>query len=96
MVFPGVQKEVWTLEKKTNEYYYHRFYDFQPDLNFSNPGVMRESQRIIGYWLNQGIEGFRLDAVPFIIEVPKTHLQFSVFTARSSGDSLRRRAGNGG
>ena len=72
MVFPGVQKEVWTIDKKTNEYYYHRFYDFQPDLNFSNPEVMQESQRIIGYWLNQGISGFRLDAVPFIIEVPKT------------------------
>ena len=72
MVFPGVQKEVWTIDKKTKEYYYHRFYDFQPDLNFSNPEVMQESQRIIGYWLNQGIAGFRLDAVPFIIEVPRT------------------------
>ena len=72
MVFPGVQKEVWTIDKKTNEYYYHRFYNFQPDLNFANPEVMQESQRIIGYWLNQGIAGFRLDAVPFIIEVPKT------------------------
>jgi len=72
MVFPGVQKEVWTIDKKTNEYYYHRFYNFQPDLNFANPEVVQESQRIIGYWLNQGIAGFRLDAVPFIIEVPKT------------------------
>jgi len=72
MVFPGVQNEVWSLDAKTNEYYYHRFYKFQPDLNFSNPKVMQESQRIIGYWLNQGISGFRLDAVPFIIEVPKT------------------------
>ncbi|MCF2446694.1 alpha-amylase family protein [Dyadobacter sp. CY345] len=72
MVFPGVQKEVWTIDNKTNEYYYHRFYNFQPDLNFSNPEVVQESQRIIGYWLNQGIAGFRLDAVPFIIEVPKT------------------------
>lgn len=72
MVFPGVQKTVWSLDSTTNEYYYHRFYRFQPDLNFKNPQVVRESQRIIGYWLNQGISGFRLDAVPFIIEVPKT------------------------
>ncbi len=72
MVFPGVQKEVWSLDEKTGEYFYHRFYKFQPDLNYSNPEVMQESQRIIGYWLNQGISGFRLDAVPFIIEVPKT------------------------
>nr|WP_295924803.1 alpha-amylase family protein [uncultured Dyadobacter sp.] len=72
MVFPGVQQTVWSLDSTTNEYYYHRFYRFQPDLNFKNPEVVRESQRIIGYWLNQGISGFRLDAVPFIIEVPKT------------------------
>ncbi|QRR00312.1 alpha-amylase family protein [Dyadobacter sandarakinus] len=74
MVFPGIEKEVWTLDKQTNEYFYHRFYTFQPDLNYSNPAVMRESQRIIGYWLNQGIAGFRLDAVPFIIEVPKSNI----------------------
>ncbi|SDE80393.1 maltose alpha-D-glucosyltransferase/ alpha-amylase [Dyadobacter soli] len=72
MVFPGVQNTVWTLDSATNEYYYHRFYKFQPDLNFMNPEVMQETQRIIGYWLNQGISGFRLDAVPFIIEVPHT------------------------
>lgn len=72
MVFPGVQKSVWSLDTNTNEYYYHRFYRFQPDLNFQNPEVMREVQRIIGYWLNQGVSGFRLDAVPFIIEVPYT------------------------
>lgn len=72
MVFPGVQKSVWSLDSTTREYYYHRFYHFQPDLNFMNPEVMQEIQRIIGYWLNQGISGFRLDAVPFIIEVPHT------------------------
>lgn len=72
MVFPGVQKAVWKMDSVSRQYYYHRFYDFQPDLNFSNPAVVAESQRIIGYWLNQGISGFRLDAVPFIIEVPKT------------------------
>ncbi|WP_082489121.1 alpha-amylase family protein [Dyadobacter sp. Leaf189] len=71
MVFPGVQKAVWTKDA-SGEYYYHRFYDFQPDLNFANPKVVRESQKIIGFWLNQGISGFRLDAVPFILEVPKT------------------------
>jgi maltose alpha-D-glucosyltransferase/alpha-amylase len=72
MVFPGVQKGVWSLDK-SGEYYYHRFYEFQPDLNFSNPAVVQEIQRVIGYWLNQGISGFRLDAVPFIIEVPKSN-----------------------
>jgi maltose alpha-D-glucosyltransferase/alpha-amylase len=71
MVFPGVQKAVWTKDK-SGQYYYHRFYDFQPDLNFANEKVALECQKIIGFWLNQGISGFRLDAVPFILEVPNS------------------------
>jgi len=70
MAFPGVQTETWTYNKEADAYYYHRFYDFQPDLNFMNPMVKSESKRILGYWLNQGVSGFRLDAVPFIIEKP--------------------------
>ncbi|WP_198170294.1 alpha-amylase family protein [Mucilaginibacter arboris] len=68
MVFPGVQKEIWSLDPKLNEYYYHRFYKFQPDLNYDNPMVKAEAYHILGYWLKQGMDGFRLDAVPFIIE----------------------------
>ncbi|SOD79345.1 alpha-amylase family protein [Spirosoma fluviale] len=69
MVFPGVQKAVWTLDKQAGEYYYHRFYDFQPDLNMQNPAVLQEMRKIIRYWLDKGIAGFRVDAVPFLIEV---------------------------
>ncbi|MDJ1501885.1 alpha-amylase family protein [Xanthocytophaga agilis] len=72
MVFPGVQKEIWTLDSLTNEYYLHRFYDFEPDLNAQNPEVVAEVEKIIKYWLKKGIAGFRLDAVPFYIEVPQT------------------------
>lgn len=68
MVFPGVQKTTWTYEKKTKSYYHHRFYDFQPDLNMDNPEVRAEIRRIMGYWLELGIAGFRVDAVPFILE----------------------------
>lgn len=68
MVFPGVQKETWTLDKKTKSYYFHRFYDFQPDLNMDNCDVRKEVQKIMGYWLQLGVDGFRVDAVPFIIE----------------------------
>ena len=71
MVFPGVQEAVWTLDSVSGEYYYHRFYKFQPDLNFENPEVIKESRRVIAYWLQQGISGFRLDAVPFILEGAK-------------------------
>lgn len=69
MVFPGVQKAVWTFDKQAGEYYYHRFYDFQPDLNMQNPAVVQEMRKIIRYWLDKGIAGFRVDAVPFLIEV---------------------------
>ncbi len=68
MVFPGVQKEIWTYDKVAGAYYYHRFYDFQPDLNMQNPNVQREMRKVIKYWLKTGMSGFRLDAVPFVIE----------------------------
>jgi maltose alpha-D-glucosyltransferase/alpha-amylase len=68
IVFPGVQKTTWTRDPIAGEYYFHRFYDFQPDLNTSNPAVQREIMRIMGFWLQLGVSGFRLDAVPFLIE----------------------------
>jgi len=68
MVFPGVQKTTWTYHPKARAYYFHRFYDFQPDLNMSNPEVKTELQRVIGYWLQLGVSGFRMDAVPFVIQ----------------------------
>ena len=68
MVFPGVQKAVWTRDPIAKEYYHHRFYDFQPDLNMDNPQVRAEIRRIMGYWLQLGVDGFRVDAVPFILE----------------------------
>jgi maltose alpha-D-glucosyltransferase/alpha-amylase len=68
MVFPGVQEQTWTYDRKAKAYYYHRFYEFQPDLNVDNPQVRTEIRRIMGYWLQLGLEGFRVDAVPFVIE----------------------------
>jgi len=68
MVFPGVQKSTWTRDPEAKEYYYHRFYDFQPDLNMDNPDVRTEVRRIMGFWLELGVSGFRVDAVPFVIE----------------------------
>jgi maltose alpha-D-glucosyltransferase/alpha-amylase len=68
MVFPGVQKSTWTYDPVAREYYFHRFYDFQPDLNTANPQVRTEILRIMGFWLQLGVSGFRVDAVPFVIE----------------------------
>jgi len=68
MVFPGVQKATWTRDPVAREYYYHRFYRFQPDLNIDNPDVRTEIRRIMGFWLQLGVAGFRVDALPFVIE----------------------------
>jgi maltose alpha-D-glucosyltransferase/alpha-amylase len=70
MVFPGVQQSTWTYDKEAGEYYFHRFYHFQPDLNMDNPAVRTEIRRIMGYWLELGVAGFRVDALPFILETP--------------------------
>ena len=68
MVFPGVQKTTWTKDEVAGEYYFHRFYEFQPDLNTMNPEYQRELMRVMGFWLQLGVSGFRMDAVPFLIE----------------------------
>jgi len=67
MVFPGVQKTTWSYDKEARLYYFHRFYDFQPDLNTSHPLVLAEILKIMGFWIQLGVSGFRMDAVPFVI-----------------------------
>jgi maltose alpha-D-glucosyltransferase/alpha-amylase len=68
IVFPGVQKTTWSFDRKARRYYFHRFYDFQPDLNIANPAVRTEMQKIMGFWMQLGASGFRIDAVPFWLE----------------------------
>ena len=68
MVFPGVQTTTWTLDRTAKQYYFHRFFDFQPDLNTHNPDLRAEIYKIMGFWLELGVSGFRMDAVPFLIE----------------------------
>ncbi len=67
MVFPGVQKSTWTRDDIAKAWYFHRFYDFQPDLDTANPHVQAELLKIMGFWLQLGVSGFRMDAVPFVI-----------------------------
>jgi maltose alpha-D-glucosyltransferase/alpha-amylase len=67
MVFPGVQKSTWSYDDAAKAWYFHRFYDFQPDLNTSNPEVQAEILKIMGFWIQLGVSGFRMDAVPFVI-----------------------------
>lgn len=62
----------WTYDDEAGAYYFHRFYPFQPDLNLDNPSVREEIERIMGYWLQLGVAGFRMDAVPYLIESCET------------------------
>ncbi|MDB5592719.1 alpha-amylase family protein [Enterovirga sp.] len=99
MVFPGVQKTTWTYDKVARAYYFHRFYEFQPDLDTANPEVQAEILKIMGFWIQLGVSGFRMDAVPFIIgtkgaEVTKPTEQFGMlrrfreFLQWRQGDSI--------
>ena len=68
LVFPDVEDSVWQLDERTGQYYLHHFYTFQPDLNVTNPKVRDEVAKIMGFWLELGVSGFRVDAVPFLID----------------------------
>jgi len=69
-VFPGEEASVWELDEKSGQYFQHVFYRHQPDLNIGNPRVRDEIAKVIGFWLALGVNGFRIDAVPFLIEPP--------------------------
>lgn len=68
VVFKNVETSNWEYDEAAGEYYYHTFYSFQPDLNITNPRVREEILKIIDFWMNLGIAGFRVDAAPHMIE----------------------------
>lgn len=69
VVFPGEETSIWTQDKATGEWYLHMFAKHQPDLNVANPKVRDEIAKSMGFWLQLGLDGFRLDAVPFFLEL---------------------------
>jgi len=81
IIFLDTEKSNWTYDKKAGMYYWHRFYSSQPDLNYDNPEVFQEMCKVMKFWLDMGIDGFRADAVPYLIEregtncenLPETH-----------------------
>jgi len=97
VVFPGVQKSTWTRDKVAKAWYFHRFYDFQPDLNTSNPRVQAEILKIMGFWIQLGVSGFRMDAVPFVIATKGAKVRTPVEQydmLRSFREFLQWRQGN--
>ncbi|MGN6317740.1 maltose alpha-D-glucosyltransferase [Trinickia sp.] len=81
IIFIDTEPSNWTHDPVAGAYYWHRFYSHQPDLNFDNPAVMREVLQVMRFWLDMGIDGLRLDAVPYLVEregtsnenLPETH-----------------------
>lgn len=69
IVFPGVQESTWSYSETAEAYYYHSFYEHQADLNIANPQVREEIHKIMGFWLQLGVSGFRLDAAPSLVEM---------------------------
>ena len=81
IIFIDTEKSNWTWDPEADAYFWHRFYSHQPDLNFDNPRVLREVLNIMRFWLDMGVDGLRLDAIPYLIEregttsenLPETH-----------------------
>lgn len=81
IIFLDTEKSNWTWDPVAGAYYWHRFYSHQPDLNFDNPQVLEELLTVMRFWLETGIDGFRLDAIPYLVEregtinenLPETH-----------------------
>lgn len=87
IIFYGIEESNW--KKEGDEYYFHRFFDFQPDLNYRNPKVLVEMSRNLLFWMKRGVDGFRADAIPYIWKEegtpcenhPKTHSVVKFFRA---------------
>ncbi len=69
VIFPGEQESTWTYDEVAEQYYFHRFYKHQPDVNITNPHVQEEFRKVMGFWLELGVNGFRIDAAPFVVEL---------------------------
>ncbi|HEV2149723.1 MAG TPA: alpha-amylase family protein [Longimicrobiaceae bacterium] len=67
-IFPGVEEDVWRWDEEAGQYYFHTFYHFQPSLNHANPRVREEVKKIIGFWLQLGVDAMRVDAASHMIE----------------------------
>ncbi|MEW5915984.1 MAG: maltose alpha-D-glucosyltransferase [Gemmatimonadota bacterium] len=81
IIFTDTEKSNWTWDDRAGAYYWHRFFSHQPDLNYDNPLVLEEIQRVLHFWLDMGVDALRLDAIPYLVEregtscenVPETH-----------------------
>ena len=81
IIFTDTETSNWTWDPVAKQYYWHRFFSHQPDLNFDNPAVLEAIMKTMRFWLDMGVDGFRLDAIPYLVErdgtsnenLPETH-----------------------
>ncbi len=90
IIFTDTELSNWAWDPVSKEYYFHRFFSHQPDLNYDNPAVREEMWDVMKFWLQMGVDGFRLDAVPYLVEregtscenLPETHVVLKDLRAR--------------
>ncbi len=75
IIFTDTEKSNWTWDEVAQQYYWHRFFSHQPDLNFDNPAVMEEVLKAMRFWLDMGVDGLRLDAIPYLVERDGTNCE---------------------
>ncbi|MGO4809405.1 putative maltokinase [Cupriavidus sp. 2MCAB6] len=94
IIFCDAEKSNWSWDPVAGAYFWHRFYSHQPDLNFDNPQVLREVMSVMHFWLDIGVDGLRLDAVPYLVEregtsnenLPETHAVIKQIRAHLDAD----------
>ncbi len=90
IIFTDTETSNWAWDNESRQYYWHRFFSHQPDLNFDNPQVIRAMLRVMRFWLDLGVDGLRLDAVPYLVEregttgenLPETHAVLKILRAQ--------------
>ena len=98
IIFSDTEKSNWTWDPVAKAYYWHRFFSHQPDLNFDNPSVLEETLAAMRFWLDLGIDGLRMDAIPYLVErdgtncenLPETHAIIKAFRAAIDADYANR------
>ena len=98
IIFTDTEKSNWTWDEAAKAYYWHRFFSHQPDLNFDNPLVIEEVLKAMRFWLDMGVDGLRLDAIPYLVErdgtnsenLPETHVMIKHIRAAIDEDYANR------
>jgi maltose alpha-D-glucosyltransferase/alpha-amylase len=94
IIFTDTEKSNWTWDEEAQQYYWHRFFSHQPDLNFDNPVVLEAVIDIMRFWLDMGVDGLRMDAIPYLVErdgtncenLPETHVAIKKIRAAIDAD----------